>query len=256
MARTSIKSQKSKPRGKKLTYKRKAAATWRRPAPAQVAGGFNPNTPVVTNLKGSSAFKLFASPAPFPSRTKKVLTWRGDPYYATGATTGSYASIAVNNCNDPDYNNGFGNTQPLYWDQLTGVNGPYRSYVVKRWTCTWQLINAAAYEMEVFIDNSLVTTDDDTVAELRTRPTPTRVLLGVNGSEGSRVDIMHSGRAKDYIGFDKDTNQVTAYNASPSQVIYQTILWNNLRGASVYNLIIVPTLMVEVELYNTDATAS
>lgn len=250
-SRPGIKTAWRKKSLKKAVKKAKSAA-WRKPKKSQVSGGG-----MTANVLSNQAFTLTASPAPFPNKLTKVLTYRGTPYYASGAATTGLASLVVNSAYDPDYHDYFGNAQPLYFDQLCSANGPYISYIVKRWTVTWQLINGSAYELECIVDQTTQFAESDTYDEIRNRPTIMRQLLAASGSEGSRCEIVCSG-ATDMFRSDKnDEAQMSGTStSSPADIIVQTLFWKNVRGTATYNLILVPTLMMEIQFFNPDAVAS
>lgn len=234
----------------------KRKASFRRQPTANVGGANTRLAPTIANAPLTQSFRLIASPSPFPERLTRVLTWRGTPAVFTGASVGNYYRVVVNNAFDPDYDNVFGQQQPLYWDQLTSSTGPYKSYYVKKWTCVWQVLNRSTYEMEVYLDQTDNIVEDDTVAEMRVRPSVVRAILGGYNSPQNRIDMVCSGSAKQFFGTGKSMSQVTAYSAGPTNVCMQTLLWNNIAAAATYDIIITPTLTMEIEFSNADSAAS
>jgi len=163
----------------------------------------------------------------------------------------------VNGAYDPDYDNSFGNLQPLFWDQLTGASGPYRSYYVKRWTCVWQVINRDARELELYLDQADQVADDDTLAEMRARPFPMRAVLGGSVTSQARIDLVCSGTTKGFFDYGKSQSVITPYSANPTNnQVYQTLLWNNILQIASYDLVVTPTLTMEIEFSNSDSTSS
>lgn len=256
MARSYIKSRRPVT-SRKTTSKKTAGLKkrlWRTPRKAMVSGGQGQMTDhVMTNIPIS----LNASASPFPQKMTRTLTWRGTPYYASGATVGSYIRILPNCAFDPDIDNVFGDQQPLFFDQFCSATGPYNSYIVKKWTGTWQIINGSAYEMEVLLDQGTTLADSDTLAEVRVRPHIMRNMLAASGSEGSRCEFVMSGTCNDFRSDTNDENMLAGSStANPSDTIGQTLWWNNARTASTHALIIVPTILMEIQFFNNDSAAS
>lgn len=258
MARSYIKSRRPLAHKASRYAPKKVAAfkkkLWRAPRKAQVAGGQRVMTDhVMSNLP----ITLTASPSPFPQKMTRTLTWRGIPYYATAATVGSYIRVLPNCAYDPDLDNFFGNEQPLYFDQFCSATGPYQNYIVKKWTCVWQIINGSAYETEVLLDQGTNTGDSDTLAEVRARPTVMRNILAATGAEGSRCEFVCSGTCNDYRADVNDETQLSGSStANPSDTINQTIYFNNCRTTATHALTLIPTIMMEIQFFNADATTS
>lgn len=255
MARSYIKSRR--PLARKRTSKKAAGLKkklWRAPRKAMVAGGQGQMTDhVMSNLPIS----LNASASPFPQKMIRTLTWRGTPYYSTAASVGTYVRVLPNCAYDPDLDNLFGNEQPLFFDQFCAATGPYNSYIVKKWTCTWQIINGSAYEMEVLLDQGTTLGDSDTLVEVRARPNIMRNILAASGAEGCRCEFVMSGTCND---FRSDVNDETllagSSTSNPSDTIGQTLWFNNVRAALTHAMVMIPTIMMEIQFFNNDSVAS
>jgi len=207
----------------------------------------------MSNVLSNQAFTLFTSPAPYPDKLTKVLTWRGAPYYSSSAITNGGAFRLVVNGYSPDYDVVFGSGNPLHFSNLCASSGPYQNYIVKRWSVSWQIINAHSYEMEALVDQGTFVTDSDTLSEIRTRPNVMRQILSASGTDAARTEIICSGTTNEFRPDKNDFEELAGNSATnPADPIYQTFLFNHLRGVSSSYVVVIPTLTQEIMFFNKD----
>lgn len=140
-----------------------------------------------------------------------------------------------------DYDNGsgvFGNKQPLYYDSLFSVSGPYKNYKVDRWTTTYTISNESDKSITVFVMPPLSSANEiDIVAEADNFPGVKRLYLtpktgsksiGTISVTGNVQDVYTSasGRTVGDLGF------VGSYNTDPAYLIYAGLLIASADGTT------------------------
>jgi len=134
-------------------------------------------------------------------------------------------SFAPNDIFDFDRTTGFlGNKQPLYYDALLGVNGPYRFFKVLSWVTTFTIINRGAAPITLWLTNAPFASDIDTVAEVDNLPGVVKKFVDVPGGQ-AMVTIKMSGNIKDeYASQDSDAALTGTYGSSPTASIQGSLV--------------------------------
>lgn len=271
MARESIKSKKSRTSKKtsKSSRKKSLKKASKRSRKANVDGVRDGTLgAVIADPKDLALYALMnVSPNPFPRQKTMTLQWRGIPLVMNVNAYYSFYRLRVNDCFNPDYDNGFGGAQPQYWDQLTGSTGPYRSYRVNRWSVVWQVMNTTTLDatsfysqntgpLEVLVASHPAASDCDTIAEIRARTDVTRVMLSPPGAETSRCDIILGGSIKEFQSLFATTTAFTNYAASPTNAVFQTIFVSRPDAIAALRCCVVPTITFDVTLGDDDGISS
>lgn len=118
----------------------------------------------------------------------------------TLATSNDFGSFYTNVVNGFDFNNKLGLQTQLphslnYLLAATsqGQPGPYRKYRVISWTTRITVANDSMYPLDLWVCQSELPTDADTLAEVVKTPGSRHLLIGVKGSNEAQVQFTVSG---------------------------------------------------------------
>lgn len=147
----------------------------------------------------------------------------------------AFTPIGIN-CNaayDVDPSTYLGNKQPLYYDQLCAVDGPYQVYKVISWKTTWTISNNTAVPVSVYVHGALSNLSEfNSLAEAENYPGVKRLYLGAAGDKSTGT-VTVTGHIKDYnAGAFDDRGFSAAFNAAPSLAIFGTCLVATADGAT------------------------
>lgn len=183
---------------------------------------------------------------PFPREIRRKITWLGDPVYRAPGTTSDSLLIKLNSLYDPDYNNVFGNTQPLYFDQLCSATGPYQKFRVNSWKAKVTIYNLTPDEAGTvavplnfaMTQGAVSSTDVDTFTELINQPGVMTELIGPQNTTFAMQSFWMNGSVKDYIPkyTSKDDDYIGDYGTDPAKLIYLAIGVKNANGAGASTL--------------------
>lgn len=200
--------------------------------------------------KGGIPFGLSKSCTLLYKNTSATLT--------PGATYGSQR-FRLNCCFDFDYDNNFGNKQPLYFDNLLDVAGPYRSFRVNAWKVTFKIVNISSIPVTVYWQNGFLNSisEADTAGEMQNMPRVKSLQLTGNTGSKSIGTLTAYGTVKGVLGRRPDDVFEGTYSSSPSQLINGTLGYYATDGVSTSLQIICEMTAIQyVTLFNRDALVS
>lgn len=116
--------------------------------------------------------RTFKTLGPFPKVMNTTLVYKNPSVNVTSAGISSYnyCNFALNSMFDFDQTNIIGNKQPLFYDQLLSIDGPYKNYKVNAWKTTIKFINLSDKAMFVYYDGNLTAlTETDQLNEVQNR---------------------------------------------------------------------------------------
>jgi len=203
--------------------------------------------------------KATISSLPFPLTRNVKFLYKNTSATLTPGTVYGSQRFRLNCIVDFDYDNNFGNKQPLFFDNLLGVAGPYRSFRVNAWKVRFKVVNISSIPVTVYWHNGSLNsvTDADIQGEMQNMP---RVKsLQLTGSTGSKSigTISAYGTVKGVIGRKPDDVFEGAYNSSPNNLINGTFGYMATDGVSTGAQLVVEVSAIQyVTLFNRDALVS
>lgn len=217
---------------------------------------------VVRKVKAPKRYaKKYApkSNIPFPLTRNCTLLYKNTSATLTpGAVYGSQR-FRLNDCYDFDYDNNFGNKQPLYFDNLIDVAGPYRSFRVNAWKIRFNIVNTSSIPITVYWHNGFLNSvnEADTSAEMQNMPRVKSLQLTGNTGSKSMGVITAYGTVRGVLGRKPDDVFEGTYAGSPSQLINGTLGYQATDGTSTTAQLVVEMHVVQyVTLFSRDALAS
>lgn len=178
---------------------------------------------------------LSISRNPFPKTKNCTLVYKNpSTLFSTGAIL-NYNSLRIN-CNgmfDFDTSNYFGDKQPLYFDQLCSVDGPYTDYKVYAWKTTIQVLSSTNNPLNVYFDPASTTGfDADTPQEMKNRPGVQYRMITGQGNARPYATFTKYNSLKSIIGRNQtgDDKYTGRYNANPATSYFATLLIETATG--------------------------
>lgn len=151
------------------------------------------------------------------------------------ATAVTAANIACNGAWDVDVSTLgiFGNKQPLYFDTLCSVSGPYKNYKVISWETTFTVINQTTVPVNVYFKPSIPATNDiDSVAEAENFPGVQKRYLTGSGGSGNRCSVTVRGHIDDIFPGDNALTLTGTSSSNPGQLVYGGLLVASADGTT------------------------
>jgi len=142
------------------------------------------------------------------------------------AGAGQQQVWVANSIYDPDVTGG--GHQPLYYDQLLGVSGPYRRFTVTKAHFNFRLANVTTTPITVGIYLNVGPIDYPSIYTLLEKPKVIRRLIGVSSGIGTTQINFHIDVAK-ALGVPRrklidDDVYSGFYNSNPSQMVYAVVM--------------------------------
>jgi len=191
-----------------------------------------------------------------------VTEWVGTPGYINAGTTTFNYLLYANGPYDPDATGThFGGTRTAnVFSKLFSAEGPYRNYLVERWTVSLELANAAAGPVNVFMLFSSSASDGQTLAAMNnynplTTPDFCRTTLtAVSGSKSFGV-LKNSGNLARLFGDPNDPTFAGAYNAQPSSFANCILYFDStMTGTTNVQIYVVPRITFYMKAYSHDSS--
>jgi len=187
--------------------------------------------------------------------------------YENALTTASFSGAASgvlgtkpNSAYDYDNSSGasFGNKQPLYYDTLLSVSGPYKNYKVDSWTTTYTVVNDGDAAVTVFAMPPVTGTSEiDSVTEADNFPGVKRLYLTAKTGSKSYGTITVNGNLKDaYPSATGDLGFVGAYNTDPAYLVYSGLIAASADGTTALSLKVAVRHVMHTTLQVIDALVS
>lgn len=199
---------------------------------------------------------------PFPRIMNTTLVYK---HPSTNITSGgilsyNYCQFALNSMFDFDQTNIAGNKQPLFYDQLLGVDGPYKNYRVNAWKTTIRFINLTDKAMFVYYSpcDSLIF-DADTVTEMQNRRGVQQFMLSAQNNAKPMCTITKYQSLKNFFptSINQSENFGASYTSGPSTVAYSTLGWQPIDGSVTAHTVAIQVQQIfYCTLYNADSTGS
>lgn len=195
---------------------------------------------------------------PFPVTDRVKLLYKNTGNVTPGTVTG-VQRFRLSDIFDFDYDNNFGNKQPLYYDALLSSSGPYKSFRVEGWTISFKIINATDVPVMIYYQNGTYKSinEVDIISELQNFPDIQSLMLTGKGGSKGYGEIKATGTMKRVLGREPDDVNEGAWDTSPQAGLYGTIGYTALDGASTtLSLQMEVNVVFDVYLFNRDATVS
>lgn len=199
------------------------------------------------------------SSIPFTITKNCVLLYKNTSATLTPGTVYGSQRFRLNSCFDFDYDNNFGNKQPLFYDALLNEGGPYRSFRVNAWKISFKVVNTSTIPITVYWQNGSLNSisDADTQVEIQNMPRVKSLQLTGSGGSKSIGYLRAYGTVRGVIGRRPDDVFEGNYNASPSQLVNGTLGYMATDGVSTLAQLVVEVSCVQyVTLFNRDALVS
>lgn len=204
--------------------------------------------------------------SPFVPVLRTTFTYPPAPISVVGANiTGDVWLVQLNSLFDFDFTNSFGNTQPLYYDQLLSALGPYKKYRVTAWRVKFIIDNVTTFGagtsrgLDVIVgQGQSLSADADTFAEVANLPNIQRKQLQWYGGCGMARAIFEINGTPEMFTSpdDKDENLIAAYNASPATAIYGYLGARDVRSTDVSTMNVTVHAELDADLFDLDAQPS
>lgn len=163
---------------------------------------------------------------------------------------------------DLDVDNQYLDKQPLFYDQLLSVTGPYKGYKVNAWKTTITVTNLTDRALQVYFDqgtfNSI--TETDTVSELQNRQGVINKLITAQANSKPQLTFTSFKRLKDFAP--KNTIQgaefTGGFQTDPAVNVISTLLISNTDPSSLttFTCTVTVTHVFYATLYNVDSLSS
>lgn len=214
------------------------------------------------NLGGArvaaSASTLSKASGPFSAKKYVTMVYEDAMKSVSNGTALLTAFTKPNSLFDYDHSGYFGNKQPLYFDSLLSVSGPYKNYKVTSWKTTYTIVNTTAVPMNVFALPPIAGTGEmDSVAEADNWPGVKKLYLSQAGGSKDTASITVTGHINDvYATFTSDSGLVGAYSSDPATLIYSGIMFASADGTTAVSAYVAVKHEAFAELTFVDALVS
>jgi len=206
-----------------------------------------------------TTMQLLSKSSPFPRFKKAVLLYENAFTYTAAATTASWLH-ASNDMYDFDRTAGnfYGNKQPLFYDNLLTVSGPYKEFYVPTWTTTYFIANETNVAVDVFVlPPHIGGSELDSKAEADNFPGVKHEHLTAKGGSRDFIKVTVKGSVNDVIGSKtKDTNFIGIWNGSPSSAVLGGLFMNTADGTTSLSVAVAIKHEFNAQLEYTDALVS
>lgn len=199
---------------------------------------------------------------PFPKIMNTTLVYKNPSTNITsnGFSSFTYCQFALNSMFDLDQTNVIGNKQPLFYDQLLSIDGPYRNYRVNACKTTIRFINLSDKALFLYYDPCAAgLTEADSALEMENRRGVQCFTLTAqsNAKPMQTITKYQSIKAFYPTGVNQSENFSAAYNTGPSTVAYSTLGWKTIDGSvAAYSVAIQVQNIFYCTLFNADSVQS
>lgn len=194
----------------------------------------NDNLGKITGKVPSTKTTLALAPGPFTNKKYVTFLYENALQQIAGAANVMTAVCKPNDMYDFDNSGDAGNKQPLYYDTLLTASGPYKQYKVISWKTTYWFVNTSTCAVDIFISPpTAATAEFDSLAEADNFPGVKRLRLTPGTGSKSYGSISIKGHVADvFPAYINDANLIGAYNTSPANIVYQTVLVRGSDGST------------------------
>lgn len=216
---------------------------------------------LVSSYRGLAKRKSTAGSI-FPMKRHCSFLYKNPSTTITTAGVNAFYAVRIR-CNslfDVDFDNLFGDKQPLYYDSLLSGTGPYRNYKVNAWKTIIKIVNLETTRtlMAYFDPGSLAGSGEaDTATEIRNRAYVQSKILTPVGSGGGMATFVSYRKTKSFSPTTNEDNYTGNWDGNPSNVIFSTLNVIPVDSqATAYNFMIEVTHIQYATLFNSDAVVS
>lgn len=196
----------------------------------------------------------------FPDVLKTTLRYNSNMIQINPSAASVYYSFDLNAMYDFDFDNLVGNKQPLYFDELLTVDGPYRTYTCKKWVTKIHIINASGDPLICYWSQGSAVNDSDTLIEVQNKPNVRELILTQNDGGKNSGTIVAPGSINEIYGKRLDPSGMTGhYTSNPASLAKGTLYLYNPGGVvttPVRAWVKITHDFIDVELGTTDAIIS
>lgn len=196
---------------------------------------------------------------PFPLTKNCTFLYKNTSATLTPGAVYGAQRFRLNCMYDFDFDNNFGNKQPLYYDNLLDGTGPYRSFRVNAWKVTFKVVNISDIPVTIYWHNGSLNSVNDADIQGEMQNMPRVKSLQLTGKTGSKSigTISAYGTVKGVLGKKPDDVFEGKWDASPNQMIHGTLGYLATDGVSTSLQIVCEMQCIQyVTLFNRDAIVS
>lgn len=189
-------------------------------------------------VRGKGSPELYSKGQIFPDVFHTTMRYSSNLVPITSiASATTFHSLILNGLFDFDFNNTFGDKQPLYYDQLLTSTGPFKQYTCKKWRTTIEVYNQSTNPLEVYWTQAGDPSDGDTLIEVQNRPNVRILVLTAKGGSKDKGKITAPGSMVEIFGnIINPESALGSVTANPSIKAYGTLFFSN-PGATSSTLI-------------------
>lgn len=232
----------------------------RKPARKRVAFRAKPRANTRYVRKRRPTLRLSKGPFPRVMSTQLVYKNPSATITSTGINSYNYCQFNLNSMWDFDITNVLGNKQPLFFDQLVTIDGPYRRFKVNAWKTTIKFLNLTDKAMYCYYDPaSTALTEADTILEVENRRGVISRLVTAQANAKPMCTISKFQTLKQVLpqSVNQSENFMGTHSANPATQVYGTLLWKTLDGStSSFSVGIQVTHTFYCQLYDADSVQS
>lgn len=155
-------------------------------------------------LKGARKPKgipeMYAKAQVFPDVLNTTLRYNSNMTRINPAAASTFVQFNPMGMFDFDIDNVVGNKQPLYFDELLTVDGPYKNYLVKSWNTKIEIINKSPEPLMAYWAQINQIAEADTLIEVQNRSNVRELILTHNGGDNDSGVIKAPGKITDIYG--------------------------------------------------------
>ena len=175
------------------------------------------------------------------------------------ASATTFHSLILNGMFDFDFNNTFGDKQPLYYDQLLTSTGPFKAYNCKKWKTVVEVYNQSSNPLSLYWTQSADSAEGDSLIEAQNRPNVRELILTAKGGSKDKGKITAPGSMVEIFGdIINPESAIGSFAGNPTVKAYGTLFFSN-PGATSSTLIDCFVRIVhdfDVALSSVDGTVS
>lgn len=208
-------------------------------------------------------FRRVPKSGPFPRIKNTTLLYKNPSTTISSGGILSYKTcqFAANSLYDYDVSNLLGNKQPLYFDQLLSIDGPYRQYRVNAWKTKIRILNLSDKALNIYWNPATVNsfTDTDTPTEMQNWRGVRYAQLTAQNNAKPMCTFSSFHRLRNIVPTTgtQTTQYLGSYTANPSIGISQTLLAETIDGSTAtFNFAVEIEHVFYVTLFDSDAIVS
>lgn len=200
---------------------------------------------------------------PFPRIMNTQLVYKQPSSTITSGGLLNYKAVrfTANGMYDYDYDNLLSNKQPLYYDQLLSIDGPYRQYRVNAYKTKIKFINLSDKALNVYWQPASVNnyTDNDTPPEMQNWPGVIHQQLTAQGNSRPQCTFNTYKKINQLVPATgtRTTQWLGGYASNPTIQVAQCLLAETIDGSTTaFSFAVEVEHIFYVQLFDSDAISS